>query len=164
MLGGVTTYGDVLSFFILIHQFVFFFQAEDGIRDDLVTGVQTCALPILDWAQSDKSRWFLRASTDSYLTRNAMVQQAALPSTGATSHNNYFNLVVGQQYAFNPYWFGSFVLNASGLHLTSARNSNLGYALDFPVTSTRSTISGLDTFCDNHFINPITAFPLLTNQ
>src|SRR5207247_6224093 len=26
--------------------FVFFFQAEDGIRDPLVTGVQTCALPI----------------------------------------------------------------------------------------------------------------------
>src|ERR671922_142325 len=25
---------------------IFFFQAEDGIRDDLVTGVQTCALPI----------------------------------------------------------------------------------------------------------------------
>src|SRR5438874_12153755 len=27
--------------------FVFFFQAEDGIRDLYVTGVQTCALPIL---------------------------------------------------------------------------------------------------------------------
>src|SRR5207244_9802328 len=27
------------------------FQAEDGIRDDLVTGVQTCALPIL------RERW-----------------------------------------------------------------------------------------------------------
>src|SRR6476660_10386203 len=26
--------------------FFLFFQAEDGIRDDLVTGVQTCALPI----------------------------------------------------------------------------------------------------------------------
>src|SRR2546425_2982484 len=25
----------------------FFFQAEDGIRDKLVTGVQTCAIPIL---------------------------------------------------------------------------------------------------------------------
>src|SRR5207244_8480750 len=25
-----------------------FFQAEDGIRDDLVTGVQTCALPICE--------------------------------------------------------------------------------------------------------------------
>src|SRR6266853_6559367 len=27
--------------------FFFFFQAEDGIRDLTVTGVQTCALPIL---------------------------------------------------------------------------------------------------------------------
>ena len=27
---------------------MFFFQAEDGIRDRLVTGVQTCALPILN--------------------------------------------------------------------------------------------------------------------
>src|SRR6266568_5542137 len=31
----------VVSFF-----FFFFFQAEDGIRDGTVTGVQTCALPI----------------------------------------------------------------------------------------------------------------------
>src|SRR5438105_15438392 len=30
----------------------FFFQAEDGIRDPLVTGVQTCALPILPVAAS----------------------------------------------------------------------------------------------------------------
>src|SRR5438132_4278474 len=28
--------------------FFFFFQAEDGIRDHCVTGVQTCALPILN--------------------------------------------------------------------------------------------------------------------
>src|SRR5437879_11084855 len=27
--------------------YIFFFQAEDGIRDTSVTGVQTCALPIL---------------------------------------------------------------------------------------------------------------------
>src|SRR5688500_20129023 len=27
----------------------FFFQAEDGIRDYKVTGVQTCALPISSW-------------------------------------------------------------------------------------------------------------------
>src|SRR5258708_7526488 len=33
--------------------FFFFFQAEDGIRDDLVTGVQTCALPI--WSDSADS-------------------------------------------------------------------------------------------------------------
>src|SRR5690606_22976460 len=30
--------------------FIFFFQAEDGIRDFHVTGVQTCALPILGGA------------------------------------------------------------------------------------------------------------------
>src|SRR2546430_2125698 len=29
-----------------LQQAVFFFQAEDGIRDLTVTGVQTCALPI----------------------------------------------------------------------------------------------------------------------
>src|SRR5689334_23476628 len=28
--------------------FLFFFQAEDGIRDGTVTGVQTCALPIYE--------------------------------------------------------------------------------------------------------------------
>src|SRR5256885_9823995 len=33
---------------------VFFFQAEGGIRDYKVTGVQTCALPI--WARPDRSR------------------------------------------------------------------------------------------------------------
>src|SRR5207245_4616912 len=35
-------------FFVLV--FFFFFQAEDGIRDATVTGVQTCALPILMWS------------------------------------------------------------------------------------------------------------------
>src|SRR3712207_6979844 len=30
----------------VLHFFFFFFQAEDGIRDIGVTGVQTCALPI----------------------------------------------------------------------------------------------------------------------
>src|SRR5437879_11230625 len=30
----------------LFVRFFFFFQAEDGIRDTSVTGVQTCALPI----------------------------------------------------------------------------------------------------------------------
>src|SRR2546430_6514574 len=31
--------------------YIFFFQAEDGIRDLTVTGVQTCALPILNHGQ-----------------------------------------------------------------------------------------------------------------
>src|SRR2546421_965549 len=36
---------------ILVRSLFFFFQAEDGIRDLIVTGVQTCALPILRWAE-----------------------------------------------------------------------------------------------------------------
>src|SRR5689334_24211663 len=32
---------------MLVILIFFFFQAEDGIRDGTVTGVQTCALPIL---------------------------------------------------------------------------------------------------------------------
>src|ERR687897_1787645 len=34
----------------------FFFQAEDGIRDYKVTGVQTCALPILSSSIGDERR------------------------------------------------------------------------------------------------------------
>src|SRR2546426_7669554 len=41
--------------------FCFFFQAEDGIRDYKVTGVQTCALPI--------SRFYLYRSNNSKVTR-----------------------------------------------------------------------------------------------
>src|SRR5260221_9751723 len=36
----------ILSMRLLFFYFFFFFQAEDGIRDHCVTGVQTCALPI----------------------------------------------------------------------------------------------------------------------
>src|SRR5207253_7079948 len=39
----------------------FFFQAEDGIRDGHVTGVQTCALPI--WR-------YTRAAVNDLLSRN----------------------------------------------------------------------------------------------
>src|SRR2546429_3825530 len=42
-------YCVVLRFF---YRFFFFFQAEDGIRDVAVTGVQTCALPIYLLANS----------------------------------------------------------------------------------------------------------------
>src|SRR3989454_5486989 len=48
--------------------FFFFFQAEDGIRDYKVTGVQTCALPIL----------FARMGTANWIT-NAMVAMPVPP-------------------------------------------------------------------------------------
>jgi hypothetical protein len=118
----------------------------------------------LDWAQSANSQWFLRAAVDNYTTHNALVQQGTLPSTGATSHNNYMNLVLANHFVFSSTWLGSFVFDASGLHLTESRNADLGFALAFPFSSTSSTISGLETFGDNQFITAITAFPVLRNQ
>src|SRR5690348_18014731 len=44
-----------------VKSITFFFQAEDGIRDGRVTGVQTCALPIL---LPLFFRWFFRLDSD----------------------------------------------------------------------------------------------------
>ena len=43
MIEQVSVRGDWM---VVCFCFFFFFQAEDGIRDWSVTGVQTCALPI----------------------------------------------------------------------------------------------------------------------
>lgn len=118
----------------------------------------------LDWSQTARSQWFLRASTDNYTTHNSLVQQGTLPSTGLLSHNNYLSLVIGHQFIFSPNLLGKLVVNASGLHLTQTRNSDLGFALAFPFSSTALTVSGFETFGDNQFATPITFFPSTRNQ
>jgi outer membrane receptor protein involved in Fe transport len=118
----------------------------------------------VDWAQSSRSQWFLRFAIDNYTTRNDLVQQAALPSTGATSHSNYWNILLNNQFSFSPTWLGSFTFESSELHHTEARTSQIGYALAFPFSSTSQTVSGFETFGDNQFITAITAFPVLRNQ
>ena len=118
----------------------------------------------IDWSQSARSQWFLRAAIDTYTTDNAFVEQATLPSTGATWHSNYLNVVLGQQFIFSPTWLGTFTLAGSGLRLNEYRNSTLGFALAFPFSATSQTISGFETFGDNQFVTPITAFPVQRNQ
>jgi hypothetical protein len=146
--------------------------------EGLIAGVPSIAVPEFvpipfrdylsslrfDWAQSAKSNWFMRASSDSYLTHNALVQQGTLPSTGLVTHNNYWNVALANSYTFNSTWLGNLVLDASLLHLTQTRNSDLGFALAFPFSSTALTISGFETFGDNQFATPITLFPDLRNQ
>ncbi|HTG29439.1 MAG TPA: carboxypeptidase-like regulatory domain-containing protein, partial [Methylomirabilota bacterium] len=120
------------------------FAALSGLAaDGLIPGVNSIPVPKntpvpfndflgmlrLDWKQSARSQWFLRASSDSYLTQNDLIQQGTLPSTGATSHSNYLNLAFGEQYAFSPTWVGTFLLGASGLHRTEARNHYVGFSL-----------------------------------
>src|SRR2546430_17652187 len=48
---------------MILYTFFFFFQAEDGIRDLTVTGVQTCALPILVCANLAEVGRFARLDT-----------------------------------------------------------------------------------------------------
>jgi len=146
--------------------------------EGLITGVPSIAVPAtvpipfrdylgslrFDWGRSSQSNWFLRISEDSYLTHNALVEQGTLPSTGLTTHNNYWNLALSNTYTFSPTWLGNLVLDASLLHLTQTRNSDLGFALAFPFSSTALTVSGFETFGDNQFATPITLFPDLRNQ
>src|SRR5437773_7763006 len=52
-------------FYSVFYFFVFFFQAEDGIRDRDVTGVQTCALPISDLMFAANTNWVVLMDTKS---------------------------------------------------------------------------------------------------
>jgi Carboxypeptidase regulatory-like domain len=118
----------------------------------------------IDWTQSSRSSWLLRNSLDTYTTHNNLVEQGTLPSTGLTTHNNYLNIAASNQFIFSPKWIGRLVLDASGLRLTQQRNSNLGFALAFPFSSTSLTVSGFETFGDNQFATPITYFPSQRSQ
>jgi len=146
--------------------------------DGLIPGVPSITVPAevpipfrdffaserLDWAQSTKSQWYLRGSADTYTTHNDLVQQGTLPSTGLLTHNNYFSLVLANEFAFTPTLLGRALFNASGLHLTQTRNSDLGFALAFPFSSTSLTVSGFETYGDNQFATPITFFPCDRDQ
>src|SRR6267143_6248843 len=68
---------SILNFILL---FFFFFQAEDGIRDGTVTGVQTCALPIFLSVASGKPAAFARQDLD---TLQRLAQQAAIAMANA---------------------------------------------------------------------------------
>jgi hypothetical protein len=118
----------------------------------------------LDWAQSKRSQWFVRYALDNSTTNNALVQQATLPSTGATAHSNYQNGAVSNTFTFSPNWLGNFTFGVSYLHGTAERNGYLGFALAFPFSSTSKTISGFETYGDNQFVTAITAFPVVRNQ
>src|SRR5690606_39977186 len=91
----------VLFLSIFIFSF-FFFQAEDGIRDFHVTGVQTCALPISEvfgWTGSQVNMLKVRGAASSvrrdlepYRTLpNFLVSQGWGGETVAMHNNNYPN-------------------------------------------------------------------------
>src|SRR6266404_5024165 len=80
--------------------FFFFFQAEDGIRDKLVTGVQTCALPIA--AQASATAKAARDSrdangNDSYAGRIEISQSVQRPATVSEIREVQLQVGVGTQ-------------------------------------------------------------------
>src|SRR5207245_2626752 len=74
---------------------VFFFQAEDGIRDATVTGVQTCALPISKRSQLlDQAVTSVAIVTDTELARRAVntVDEAIDKAPGVQFLNGQVNI------------------------------------------------------------------------
>src|SRR6266446_426 len=73
--------------------FFFFFQAEDGIRDYKVTGVQTCALPILIVAGS-----LIRSvhPNASIIGSSSRFDSAANKVSSSTSRTVGLNVAVGK--------------------------------------------------------------------
>ena len=118
----------------------------------------------VDWLQSPRSQWFLRGSFDINRTRNDLVQESTLPSTGASTHASYYSFLVSNQFDFSPTWIGSLIVQYNSFDNTKVRNSNLGLSLAFPFSSNFRTTSGFETFGDNQFVTPITAFPIKRDQ
>ncbi|MGZ7106568.1 MAG: outer membrane beta-barrel protein [Candidatus Angelobacter sp.] len=118
----------------------------------------------LDFNQSDRSHWFLRGAFDLNDTQNDLVHEGALPSTGFRTTSHYYSLLLSNQMQFTPEWIGNFVFQASDFHHVKVRNSDLGFGLAFPFSSTTLTTSGFETFGDNQFVTGITAFPVNRDQ
>src|SRR5256885_7330896 len=55
---------------------LFFFQAEDGIRDYKVTGVQTCALPIFSTASKNAVEALKKANVEAVEISDAELEGA----------------------------------------------------------------------------------------
>src|SRR5207245_7542258 len=60
---GTFLWAVVLTRFHAPFLLFFFFQAEDGIRDATVTGVQTCALPIWPRIRGWRSGWGISSTS-----------------------------------------------------------------------------------------------------
>src|SRR5438067_9160363 len=76
--------------FAVVFFFFFFFQAEDGIRDRNVTGVQTCALPILGRCSGRRQRrapFFgsIQKNAATFLLMRASRRRAWVPGRGTPS-------------------------------------------------------------------------------
>src|SRR5690606_41047966 len=83
---------------------LFYFQAEDGIRDFHVTGVQTCALPIFDSSKDFRNAFGLHAlrplatlpdKSEPYPPAGLSFLPVQFPTHSVQNHTRkYFSLVI----------------------------------------------------------------------
>src|SRR5256714_12623586 len=120
-----------MSFVMYCMLCFFFFQAEDGIRDKLVTGVQTCALPISDLL-------FVASRRSSIITRRAVEGPPDLIvevlSTKTSKRDRETKLKLYARYGVSHYWiihpderWIEFYENEPGAYRLAARKE--GYAV-----------------------------------
>src|ERR1039457_3594733 len=89
-----------MSFWCTVFCFFFFFQAEDGIRDYKVTGVQTCALPIYVpscFARSTSTwiHWWSSVASAKVFTRSWVISiHGLVPSSWPLSEGSSAMVVV----------------------------------------------------------------------
>src|SRR5699024_1182270 len=91
-----------------------FFQAEDGIRDRNVTGVQTCALPILDAlaALPDMPSGGVDIMMENFEDKNpAVIEINAFPMLQSTIYPTYGPSTDPQAYFLNSYYARDQFLN-----------------------------------------------------
>src|SRR2546430_7662470 len=77
--------------------FFFFFQAEDGIRDLTVTGVQTCALPISSRRTPSKS-WLMQRPATKESGPFLFLRSLPLRASRSTTHDRNRRHEIATQY------------------------------------------------------------------
>src|SRR3989449_4869316 len=83
------------------YDFFFFFQAEDGIRDVAVTGVQTCALPICPGGAQParSSRYTARSASLKHTNRTRSTGVGCFTSSRTVSTAIRAACSIGKRYA-----------------------------------------------------------------
>src|SRR5207247_3266454 len=113
---------------------LFFFQAEDGIRDPLVTGVQTCALPIYSLRRQAARPDYFFDNILSLGNDAPFFEQAAdiNPLTGGTPNSHFY---------FRNTSYNFFVQNDWKFRKNLTLNLGLRYEYTTPISEKNGHLS-----------------------
>src|SRR2546426_1809704 len=139
--------------------FVFFFQAEDGIRDYKVTGVQTCALPISGREELDRAQTLRVAAGDAVRRRPAVVVSlliAVPPALGRAQAVQNATVRRAQQAYDNLEYRQALSLGLAALRerLAGAERARVYELVGFSYAALDSILKSVDAFKQVVLIDP----------